>query len=483
MLNPIAHWTSGGPMRFLITVAAVFFVWSVRVATAQLNPCPANSFAANVDYSLNPNGLYCLVSNPRIRTPNNALARLADPTIVKIDGTYYVTGTSDDMAVGNFPIYRSSDLVNWSFHGNAFSGVNVGHEITINNRKFCDLWGPQLYRDPADGTNVWLSFTATEAPSGTNYCAPPSPHQSSDYQSIMVATVDRAAFVSGSFSFANAAMNRGHEPMWYGYTPDNNSPSWNNPLLFDGGAQVGHTIPVTGNASLAGPDCGDVYSVGGRFGHRCQGTNTWLGLDSFIFFDPAASNKRWMLYTWSVDEWYPPSDFGAWDGNHVAAYPMISNAQMDVTADGLHIPLAFRQNDTNKPTPTIENGRAWFYAPAPYCPDPNMMGDCRGVAEAPAAYRWNNRTYVTFSRNAWSGSAYGIFYRSIDGTLTTAALSSWGDASIDEKPLLVASNRAVVGGRSYGSGEIFTGPGGRPYLIFHAKANGSTIRYTYFKEL
>lgn len=467
------------------------------VASAQLSSCPVNSNPANADYSLNSGGIFCLVGNTPVRQSGGTTVKMADPTVVKIDGNYYLSGTTDDLETGNYAIYRSPNLVNWTYHGVAFSGTRVGSQITINGRKFCNLWGPHLYMDPADPSNVWLVFTATEDRGPAyNFCTPPPPGTpaltAESYQSVFVTSANKTAFVSGGgFSFADAAMGRGHEPVWYGYRVQNNPSS---ALLFDGGYQQSlvppqsfRTIPVTGSAELmgSGSTCGmpldSVYRLGARFGHKCQGTNTWIALDASVFFDPTAGNRRWFLYTWSVDELYPPTDFGAWDGNHVAAYPLLNNGQMDALATADHIPIANRLNRTEAhKVNDVWNGQIAYYDDPP---NNEMMGDERGVAEGPAAFRWNGYTYVTYSRNAWTGPGYGIFYRKVSGSLRSAALSSWGDELTGEMALLTAFNRSKVRGPSFGSGEVFIGPGSKPYLVFHAKANGSTTRTVYFKEL
>lgn len=411
---------------------------------------------------------------------------LADPTIVKIEDWYYVTGTSDHYRTANFAIYKSQDLINWQFHSTAFSDTDgLPHDrfITVNpGRRFCNLWAPQLYVDPGDSTNVWLTFTATEdreagfgslGRGGLGY----------DYLSTYVASVSVGQFENGG-PFADPAQGRGHEPMWYHYQVDNTGA-----VGLDGGwAQtvadsVARTIPVTGSAELTGPSCGQVYQHGYLFGHRCQGTNTWMGLDSFVYFDPTADDRRWMLYAWRVDE----AGNGAWDGNHVAAYPMFDNARMDATAAGLHIPLAFVANDFNPPPGHTDNG----YSGA------NGSAFGQGIAEGPAAFKWGQHTYVLYSRNAWDSPAYGIFYRKTASNFQALTLPSWSDTGVAEEPLVTSGQRSLAYGPSYGHGEVFIGPGNRPYLIFHAKQQGTynaalnrveypdgfSGRTVYFKEL
>ena len=61
---------------------------------------------------------------------------LPDPSIIEVDGTYYMTGSSNDWGP-IYPIYQSKDLKNWSFVTYVFAEKP---SWTINS-----FWAPELY--------------------------------------------------------------------------------------------------------------------------------------------------------------------------------------------------------------------------------------------------------------------------------------------------------------------------------------------------
>ncbi len=61
---------------------------------------------------------------------------LPDPSIIEVDGTYYVTGSSNDWAP-YYPIYKSVDLKNWEFVNYVFGQKP---DWTINS-----YWAPELF--------------------------------------------------------------------------------------------------------------------------------------------------------------------------------------------------------------------------------------------------------------------------------------------------------------------------------------------------
>ncbi len=64
-----------------------------------------------------------------------------DPTIIRVGNIYYAAGTSNDFAP-NYPLYESSDLVNWKRIGAVFSEPPAWSSE--------DFWAPELYYK--DGT-------------------------------------------------------------------------------------------------------------------------------------------------------------------------------------------------------------------------------------------------------------------------------------------------------------------------------------------
>ncbi|MFW5754664.1 MAG: glycoside hydrolase family 43 protein, partial [Marinilabiliaceae bacterium] len=66
---------------------------------------------------------------------------IPDPTIIRVDDTYYAAGTSSDFG-GNYPLYESKDLVNWDQIGYVFNELPAWASDSF--------WAPELYYQ--DGT-------------------------------------------------------------------------------------------------------------------------------------------------------------------------------------------------------------------------------------------------------------------------------------------------------------------------------------------
>lgn len=61
---------------------------------------------------------------------------VADPSIIRIDQTYYITGTSSEWAP-YYPVFTSTDLVNWQQTGHVF---DEKPEWTKSS-----FWAPEWY--------------------------------------------------------------------------------------------------------------------------------------------------------------------------------------------------------------------------------------------------------------------------------------------------------------------------------------------------
>ena len=62
---------------------------------------------------------------------------VADPSIIRIDQTYYITGTSSEWAP-YYPVFTSTDLVNWQQTGHVF---DEKPEWTKSS-----FWAPEWYQ-------------------------------------------------------------------------------------------------------------------------------------------------------------------------------------------------------------------------------------------------------------------------------------------------------------------------------------------------
>ena len=73
---------------------------------------------------------------------------LADPSVIRFDGAYYVSGTSSEWAPF-YPVYKSTDLVNWEQVGHVFEQRPDWTESSF--------WAPELY---VYNNKVYCYYTA-----------------------------------------------------------------------------------------------------------------------------------------------------------------------------------------------------------------------------------------------------------------------------------------------------------------------------------
>ena len=82
---------------------------------------------------------------------------IADPSIIKIDDTYYATGTSSEWAPF-YPMFKSTDLVNWDQIGHVF---NKQPEWTKSS-----FWAPELFYNNG---KLFVYYTARRKSDGISY--------------------------------------------------------------------------------------------------------------------------------------------------------------------------------------------------------------------------------------------------------------------------------------------------------------------------
>lgn len=94
------------------------------------------------------NGFY---TNPVIR------GDVPDPSVIRIDDTYYATGTSSEWAP-YYPMFTSKDLINWKQVGHVFTKQP---EWTSNS-----FWAPELFYH---NNKVYCYYTARQKSTGISY--------------------------------------------------------------------------------------------------------------------------------------------------------------------------------------------------------------------------------------------------------------------------------------------------------------------------
>lgn len=81
---------------------------------------------------------------------------IADPYVLQVDGTYYLYGTHTPEAELGVPVYVSHNLVDWQWHGLAFTKTPDTHA----QRHF---WNPEVI---AYGGRYYMFFTGSPNPTG-----------------------------------------------------------------------------------------------------------------------------------------------------------------------------------------------------------------------------------------------------------------------------------------------------------------------------
>ena len=90
-------------------------------------------------------------TNPVIR------GDMPDPSMIRIDDTYYATGTSSEWAPF-YPVFTSKDLINWKQTGHIF---NEQPSWTSNS-----FWAPELFYH---NNKVFCYYTARQKSTGISY--------------------------------------------------------------------------------------------------------------------------------------------------------------------------------------------------------------------------------------------------------------------------------------------------------------------------
>jgi hypothetical protein len=87
-----------------------------------------------------------------------SLAGYGDPAVLKVDGGYILTATSND-ALDAFPILFSADLEHWDHRGFVFAEGSTP-EWAAAGRHVGDFWAPEMARM---GDEYWIAYTARQS--------------------------------------------------------------------------------------------------------------------------------------------------------------------------------------------------------------------------------------------------------------------------------------------------------------------------------
>lgn len=375
---------------------------------------------------------------PVVRATNPVLAGdHPDPSVVRVVGAggsvaYYLVATVD---VGDFPIYRSTDLIHWTRLPNgAFRrGAAPGSSIEINGAHFCHLWAPSVVQ-VREGVFM-LTFSATRFTRAQSPCPP--------YREDGGVYVASSVSPEGPFAIAS----RPWEPL---------------PLagaLASCPADVRNSIPRS--LPSASP--------------QCQGT--WchhiVRLDGEAWRDPL-TGRWWMGYAWYTNT--PPRV--DWErthyGEHSSLVELDASDPFTVRCDR-NVAQVFVGDSHD--TATLARLRGYCarcgemlsFTRARGGAEFNREGYTFGVVEGPALFRRGRMVYVLLSGSVWDSPYYHVFW---------AAAPSVEALAYDNPQRIVGRYLIPSRAMAFGHGTPVLGPDGeRWYYVHHRlRANDCAAR-------
>jgi hypothetical protein len=481
----------------------------------RLSVCPRKnelgSYPVNELYEADDLGRYCMVPNNTDMGAGSKFLfsssssptmprNFTDPTVVKLGGWYFAVGNS---STANFDIYKSKDLVSWTFHMKAFSDDTDNNPLmltlynrpnfALGERRFCRLSTPTI--DPVPDANgmVRMYFSALEDRAAGRCGFENSTYQQTWYNTtVMWVTMPLNNFLAANRRF-DADVG---EPKWLPFkngvtagAPDggrSRGTEWFIPttVVFDSPLTNFGTLirnGVAGAASRLAHDRSDV-------GPDVVREDTAMFGSPFVFRDPKNNGKPWLLYDWM--SWGPAPADNAHRGTHVAMFPLHPEGWVDGGdanyKNPIYMAYARNRNFQIAGSPGIDEG----------CSDANnapwVNNAC--VAQRGSVFfnQNNNRYYFIFSRNLWDSSAHASFYKgaiSLD-RLANPVLAH--DSDTRERRFLSGVDRSHPTAPIYGSAQIFEVPVDDKfvyYAAFHGTAprsdcqSSNTCRTLYLKEL
>lgn len=357
-----------------------------------------------------------------------------DPNVLRVvengKAVYYLSATSDS---GDFPIYRSTNLVKWQkLPGGAFRRSGPpGGSLEINGKHFCHLWAPHLARVGPGAFQ--LSFTATAYATPQAECPPYGE--------------DGGVFLASSSSPAGpyALAERPWEPLTAG----------------------GHVTACPASVEASIPHSTDLASNDCQ-GGSCQGI---IRLDSDVFRDPA-TGRWWMGYAWYTNT--PPQV--AWEesnyGEHVSLVELDASDPFAVPCTP-SVPVVFAGNPHDDAT--TERLRDYCdrcdeqlsFTRGRFDEEFVRDGHSWGVVEGPSLIRRNGYVYLFMSGSVWDSAFYHVFW---------AAAPTVEELAFDNPSRLVGRYLIPSEGQSFGHGSAVLGPDGKNFYFVHHRLRHAACR-------
>ncbi len=355
-----------------------------------------------------------------------------DPAVLRVESggrvSYYLVATVDQ---GDFPIYRSDDLVHWTrlSEGAFRRPFAAGGSYEINGHHYCHLWAPQLVAVRPGA--FMLAFTASRYDRAQRPC----PAYGED-GGIYLAS---SANVEGPYAVADHPW----EP-----------------------------LPAGGQISSCAIRDSLPRSLD-RVSGDCQGTfcHHIIRLDGDVFRDPT-TGRWWLSYAWFTNtparvEWEYANHGehsslveldGAdpWAVRCTTSVPqvIVANPHDDATTNRLRSSctrcgemLSFTRGRQGENM--VRDGHSW------------------GVAEGPALFRRGALVYALYSGSAWDSAYYHVAW---------SAAPTVEELSYDNPRRLVGRLLIPSNGMSFGHGSPVLGPDGESWFYVYHRLRAEACR-------
>ncbi len=352
-----------------------------------------------------------------------------DPHVLRLvdaEGPLYLLTHTVD--TGDFPLWRSRDLVRWERAGATFGRGAPGRSNALGEHHYCRLWAPEIVPLPH---GYMLSFTATRFRAPQDPCPP--------YRE------DSGVYLAWSPDAAGPFARPDHP--WEPLPAGGHIPS------------CGLRDALPRSVDTAVDDC-----LGG-FCHQV------IRLDSSVFADPE-TGRWWLAYAWYTND--PPRV--DWERAHHGEH--VSIVELD-PADPFAVRCAPDVPQIFAVDPHDADLRARLAASCPRCGDMlafdrgrqdermRRAGVSWGVAEGPSLIRANGLVYLFFSGSAWDSAYYHVAW--------VAAPTVEG--LVRDNPARLAGRLLVPGGgQAFGHGTPVLGPNGRDWFYVHHRLRHADCR-------
>lgn len=357
---------------------------------------------------------------------------IPDPSVLRVSVgesvKYYLVGTAHH---SDIPLYVSSDLVGWTQQGYVFGGARSasagGRPLTINGRRFCALWAPELRQiGPA---RFSVNFTAQEL----------LPSQASCEHAVGGGTVFVAYAKKPEGPYALDAQE---------------------PLKVEPAKDCERSIKVELPRSRRSRKHQSCANEG-----ECQRV---LRLDGYPWWDPL-EKKTWLFYSWGL----PSTTASSEPGQYISAVEIEKKHHHRPRCEAGNVPFTVGDPYDPEVIPKLPDA-------CEFCGDNFGMGESREgntmirngrpwrITEGAGVFRRGEWVYLLMSGSGWPSPTYHVYWIAVRGGVRELA---------DRSGKRISGRFLVPDQGNFGHGTPVLGPNGkRWYYVHHALENHAACK-------